>query len=99
AGGTICSAAPSEEDERGELSRSADDDGRTSEIAGVSYICNMDTNQYIARARAAGESAKLRRARAYRAEVRAVCSAGTMVLTGLMLAVLYCLLKHQIQIS
>jgi len=58
----------------------------------------MDTNHYIARARAAGESARVRRARAYRAEVEAFCSAGTMVLTGLMLAVVYCLLKHQMQV-
>ncbi len=58
----------------------------------------MDTNQYIARARAAGEAARLRRARASRAEIKAICSAGTMVLTGLMLAVVYCVLKHQFQV-
>jgi len=58
----------------------------------------MDTNHYIAKARAAGEAARVRRARAYREEVRAICSAGTMVLTGLMLAVVYCLLKHQLQV-
>ncbi len=58
----------------------------------------MDANQYIARARAAGEAARVRRTRAYRAEVKAICSAGTMVLTGLMLAVVYCLLRHQLQV-
>jgi hypothetical protein len=58
----------------------------------------MDHNKYIAMARAAGEAAKLRRARAYRAEIEALLSGGSMVLAGLMLAVLYCVLKHQISI-
>jgi hypothetical protein len=58
----------------------------------------MNTNDFIARARAAGELARRRRARIYMAEFGAFCSAGTMVFTGFMLAVLYCLLRHQIPV-
>ena len=56
----------------------------------------MDSSEFITKARAAGEAAKnLRRDRACRAEVEAFLSGGSLVLTGLMLAALYCLLKHQ----
>jgi hypothetical protein len=58
----------------------------------------MDSNIYIAKARAAGQAAKLRRARAFTQEVIAFCSGGIMVFTGLLLAVAYCVLKHQMQI-
>jgi hypothetical protein len=54
----------------------------------------MDTNNFIVVARTAGEAARRRRARM--AEFRAICSAGTMVFSGLLLAVLYCLLAHHI---
>jgi hypothetical protein len=58
----------------------------------------MDSNIYIAKARAAGEAAKHRRTRAFAQEVSAFCSGGIMVLTGLILAFGYCVLKHQLQI-
>jgi hypothetical protein len=58
----------------------------------------MDSNVFIAKARAAGEAAKLRRSRAHRAEIESLLSGGSLVLAGLMLAVLYCVLKHQISI-
>lgn len=59
----------------------------------------MDSNVYIAKARAAGKAAKeYRRKRAFAKEVSAFCSGGIMVLTGLILAFGYCVLKHQMQV-
>ena len=57
----------------------------------------MDTNRdRIARMRKAGEEARKRRA--LREELRAFCSGGTLVLTGLILAALYCLVTNQISV-
>jgi hypothetical protein len=60
----------------------------------------MDTNRFLAKARPAGRPAKLNRARANacKAELQAFLSGGIMVVTGLMLAVIYCMLKHQVQV-
>ena len=56
----------------------------------------MDSSVFISKARSAGEAAKLRRARALRSkEIEAFLSGASLVVAGLMLAVVYCLLKHQ----
>ena len=56
----------------------------------------MDHNKYIANARAFEEAAKLRRSRARKAaEVSRFLSGGIHVLTGLMLAVLFCIVQYQ----
>jgi hypothetical protein len=55
----------------------------------------MDTNRFIAKARTAGETAKMRRAT--RKELKAFMSGGIMVFSGLLLAVAYCLVRHQLQ--
>jgi len=54
---------------------------------------NTDT-QFLAKVRAAGQAARRRRIRV--AELQALGSAGALVFTGLLLAVLYCLITHQI---
>jgi len=51
---------------------------------------NTNTLVFVSKARAIGDAARLRRTRL--AELKALCSAGAMVFTGLLLAVLYCLL-------
>jgi hypothetical protein len=56
----------------------------------------MDHNKYISNARAFEEAAKLRRSRARKAaEVSRFLSGGILVLTGLMLAVLFCIVQYQ----
>jgi hypothetical protein len=58
----------------------------------------MEHNKYIHRARTSGEAARLRRrSREQMEEITAFCSGGILVLTGLMLAVLVCLCRHQVQ--
>jgi len=55
---------------------------------------NTNTLVFTSKARALGEAAKRRRARL--AELKALGSGGALALTGLLLAVLYCLLTNQI---
>jgi len=57
---------------------------------------NTDAHMQIAKARAAGEAARRRRARL--AEFEAFCSGGALVFAGLLLAAAYCLLTHQIRV-
>jgi hypothetical protein len=65
---------------------------------GISYVCGMNTNRFtrVMRAERAIEAARLRRHRM--AELGNFFSGATMVLTGLLMAVAYCLFSHQIQI-
>ena len=61
----------------------------------MSYSFSMDTNTlFTSKARAAAEAARRNRNRL--AELNALASAGAMVFTGLLLAVLYCLVTHRI---
>ena len=61
----------------------------------------MNTHRFVAetqeKARAAQAKARQRQARMV--ELKKLGSAATMVFTGLFLAVLYCLLTHQIPVS